>query len=171
MPDRSRSPDPASQPDMPGKKRETGIWLTLLVFIFIVGRPLWHGVTQSLVLTRQLQADPAIWYDIVWQRHCRIIWGVFFLTSILSVSAGVVLWKVRRPAAVWYAVAVLWLAWPGAYLAQCAGWLLYGDPVHAALLLLAERQSLVLSCLMPLVWTCYLYRSRRVRARYWPDST
>ena len=96
---------------------------------------------------------------------------MFFLTTLLSVSAGVMLWKTRRPAAVWYAVAVLWLAWPGACLAQSAGWLLYGDPVRAALLLLAERKNLLLSCIMPFIWTCYLYRSRQVRARYWPDDT
>ena len=171
MPDRYRSQDPASQRDMPKKERQGGIWLTLLIFIFIVGRPLWHGVTQSLVLTRQWQADPAIWYDIVWQRPCRIIWSVIFLTTLLSVSAGIMLWKTRRPAAVWYAVAVLWLAWPGACLAQSAGWLWYGDPVRAALWLLAERKNLVFSCIMPFIWTCYLYRSRRVRARYWPDDT
>ena len=171
MPDPSRSPDPASQAGIPGKRRGTGIWLTLLIGIFIIARPLWHGVTQSLVLTRQFQADPAIWYDIIWQRHCRIIWSVFFLTSMLSISAGIILWKIRRPAAVWYAVAVLWIAWPGTYLAQSAGWLLYGDPVRAALLVITQRESLAISCIMPLIWTCYLYRSRRVRTRYWSDGT
>lgn len=112
-----------NRPEPPG----VGGWLADCFLILV--RPVLDAIFQSAVFNRQWQENPSILHDIIWNRHRQIVWTVCFIMSALSVSAGVVFWKIRRSAAVRYAIAVLWIASPGYYAVIMFAWLLFGHPV------------------------------------------
>ena len=118
-------------------------------FLILV-RPVLDAIFQSAVFNRQWQENPSVLHDIIWNRHRQIVWTVCFIMSALSVSAGVVLWKIRRSAAVRYAIAVLWITSPGYYAVIMFAWLLFSHPVLAIAFVVQSRKT----CLSPLSRHC-----------------
>lgn len=162
----TKPPSTGSRPARTG----AGGWLAVLIVILIAVRPLWEGIAQSAVFTRELQADPSLLHDVLWNRYRQIVWEVFFVNSLLSVSAGLLLWKLHRPVSVRYAMAVLWIIWPGSYIAVALVWLCLGHPFIALGTIVQEWHGLLVSLIAPLVWTIYLRYSKRVRNTYSYDE-
>lgn len=154
-----------------GKNRseppEVGGWLALLIVILILVRPVLEAIFQSAVFNRQWQENPSILHDIIWNRHRQIVWIVCFIMSALSVSAGVVFWKIRRSAAVRYAIAVPWITSSGYHAVIMFAWLLFSHPVLAIAFVVQSRENLLISFIAPLFWTTCLHDSKRVSDTCW----
>ena len=135
----------------------------MLIVILILVRPVLEAIFQSAVFNRQWQENPSILHDIIWNRHRQIVWIVCFIMSALSVSAGVVFWKIRRSAAVRYATAVPWITSPGYHAVIMFAWLLFSHPVLAIAFVVQSRENLLISFIAPLFWTTCLHDSKLVR--------
>ena len=147
-----------------------GGWLAVLIVVLVAVRPILEGIAQSATFTQELQANPWLLHDVVWNRYRQIIWAVFFVNSLLSVSAGLLLWKLHRPISVRYAMTVLWVIWPGSYIAVALVWLCLGHPLIALVAIVQEWHGLLVSLIAPLVWTIYLRYSKRVKNTYSYDE-
>ena len=154
----------------PSGQAGIGGWLAFLIVVLVFGRPVFEAIAQSAAFTRQIMADRSLLHDIVWNRHRQIVWAVFFMMSALTVSAGFALWKLHRPVSVKYAIAVLWIAWPGSYIGVALVWLGLGHPLLALSTVVLEWQGLLTSLIAPLIWTAYLRYSERVRNTYTYDE-
>ncbi|EEO27701.1 DUF2569 family protein [Oxalobacter paraformigenes] len=165
------SPD-TKPPSTGSRLARTGVggWLAVLIVILVVVRPVLEGAAQSVIFTLELQADPSLLHNVVWNRYRQIIWAVFVVSSLLSVSAGLLLWKLHRPVSVRYAMAVLWVIWPGSYIAVALVWLCLGNPLMALSAIVLEWHGLLVSLVAPLVWTLYLRYSKRVKNTYSYDE-
>ncbi len=147
-----------------GKNRSeppgVGGWLADRFLILV--RPVLEAIFQSAVFNRQWQENPSILHDIIWNRHQQIVWIVCFIMSALSVSAGVIFWKIHRSAAVRYAIAVPWITSSGYYAVIMFAWLLFSHPVLAIAFVVQSRENLLISFIAPLFWTTCLHDLKHV---------
>ena len=153
---RRTAPSGKNRSEPPG----VGGWLADRFLILVW--PVLDAIFQSAVFNRQWQEDPSVLHDIIWTRHRQIVWTVCFIMSALSISAGVALWKIRRSAAVRYAIAVLWITSPGYYAVIIFAWLLFSHAVLAIAFVVQSRENLLISFIAPLFWTTCLHDSKRV---------
>jgi len=155
--------------------------LPLLVLVFVVlgfclpdrrfaasGRPGGYGgwliaLSLSLVLSALTTVGNAYEIGPFGPGQIPLAWAA----GLLFFSAIVALRRFYDKRTVWWALAVLWLAGPGYYLASMMLWSQHDAQAYA---LQSHQQGLMHHLVHAVVWSLYLTQSRRVALTYSPAA-
>ena len=134
--------------------RRIGGWLLLLIEWLGVIDPIWTVALNGWYVSKVsgIPFGPALFGPGSWD-----YWSYFALREGLRISAAFALLFVRRPAAVWYTLLVLWIAGP-VMTATAAGWSALGTEFILG--------ALTRSGPVAILWSGYLLASKRVKATY-----
>ena len=139
------------------QRLESGVRGWLLAFILwlgILSPVFWIGF-NFVIMRRLEQANPD---DAVLMREMGwdvLLWVLTLAPEGMRVAAALMLYFLRQPISVWFALCVLWLSGPLLILGTWAA--VEGEHNVPGLV----RSALVAGC-----WTLYLLLSRRVKATY-----
>lgn len=139
-------------------------WLALLVFGLMVGGPLMLLGRVSQDIGDAERAETSLIGNVKWDNFKMYTWCLCVALMALSIYTGYMLWKKRGPHVVKAAVINVWVLGPigGAALATVPQLLAFGQ-VYG----LNEMIPGMIGTLGPAVlWTLYLYRSKRVKNTY-----
>ncbi len=136
-------------------------WLALLVCSLVAIGPLVTIGGLASAIASSEAGNLMLRYVPEWQSAKRAMWIIAVTSSLITAYAGLLLALTRQRRAVWQAIAALWIAGPVATLAVA----MYAGPA------LGVIGELLRSGIAAGVWTAYLLRSKRVRARFGAGDT
>jgi hypothetical protein len=143
----SGEPSSETKPLKPGVR---GGLLLLVLWLGIID-PIYSMALNGFVAVRWQQAYPQFAaYYASWG-----FWGFIVLREGMRIMAALVLLLRRRPDAVWFTLAIVWLSGP---LLVLGSWMMFGDQVMPG--------ALIRSMAVAIAATIYLLRSERVRNTY-----
>ena len=148
----------------PGDLEKPHGWLALLIAGLVFFGPL-VGMGQISGDLYQTESQyPQLLNVPAWGSYKTLTWAVFIVAVALSVVAGVRLLRTRKRSAVSFAIAALWLSGPVAAIIMVF-------ILPAVLFGSADISSETMTGMMKpffgaIIWTAYLLRSTRVKARY-----
>jgi Protein of unknown function (DUF2569) len=142
-------------------------WLRYLVVVLTILGPLGGLGETSSELGKTDRMYPALLSLPAWSAFKTACWSIVIAASIVSIIAGIKLWKVHTPPSVGFAKMALWLTGP--ILAVAILYVLAPSILHVDLTadyFSSTAGSVIGSAINALIWTLYLSKSRRVKNTY-----
>jgi hypothetical protein len=164
------SPDlqhvPAKNVDRALSKSGVGGWLLFLVVVLMILTPVLGYGRLVVAISSAEDARPAIAYLPSWQAYKSLAGWIYAMTAAASVIAGFCLWRVHSPGSVRLAMITLWLIGPVAAIVDAAGAMRIFNASFARAFNPSIIGAVGGTVAVALIWTLYLWRSKRVRNTY-----
>lgn len=147
-----------------------GGWLAFLVFVFILVGPLTSIASVYVELASAVNIYPEISITAEWRSYKSLIWFIVLVTSLISITAGLLLVFKRESTSVSFAIFALWIKGPASIVFGILTLqVIYGSRVGN---LVSEEVigQLIASIIGAMIWTVYLEKSVRVKNTYYKSS-
>lgn len=157
---------PPATPADARSPRGVGGWLLILIGTLALVFPVadiyanLYEFANSAAIHGTLSQAPG------WSLYQRAIWYLTAAGVVVNVLAGFLLWKQHFPSAVRFAIAALWLTGPVRWVLMELAYEWALNPSTDQLLDYSTLARAASSMALPLLWTVYLLKSRRVKATY-----
>jgi hypothetical protein len=140
---------------------QKGIGGLLLAFIFLLGLGAIVRLSGAFSQLDMAEVnDPTLIGLVKWESYKTNVQIVALIDFFVSIATGVILIWVRKPLAVYTAISTIWLLGPARAL---LAFKIFEAPGNL-------MEALVLSCMIPVIWTAYLLRSHRVKLTYFASE-
>lgn len=141
--------------------RGVGGWLLFLVLILIFIGPLRGALETYLTFQELSRSEPGYLETVDGQDTLMGAWLVWGVTTLFSISAGLLLAFRHRPSSVWFAVVVFWLIGPILNGIILLDFYVYESQIDGELAFQFGK-----SFVFPIIWVLYLLLSDRVKNTY-----
>lgn len=167
MENENKPPEQKGLPDLSlDGPKGVGGWLAFLIIILAILSP----VANIGMLAREFHEiemeTPLMLHISAYVQYKWFCWGTVWLASVISIAAGILLWKKHDWKSVRYAISALWFIGPfsiilvGLYFCMSFGTDMLGG------FLKDVTGSFLKSVFWAVVWTAYLLKSKRVKNTY-----